>query len=203
MGLFDNGKTTEDARKHISDESADSVDTEDVRKIAELLDDDETVHYLATGSTIDVEGDSAGISLFGSDRSRKSGTTGLVRTAMTNKRVVVKIPQILGNDERSVPYQSLTSVDLDTGLFLKRISLQTPGQTYHIEAGTPSQEELRDAQQFIRDKLMESTDKPVSVEESAGTKPTEQLKRISELHEEGVLSDEEFTDKKSELLDEI
>lgn len=113
------------------------VTEERVAKVESVLDDDEVVHYLTRGSTVDVEGSSAGSSLFGDNRSRKSGTRGYVRAAITDRRVAIKVPQWLGTDERSVPYDSITSVDLDTGLVNKRLSLQTPGQTYHIELMNP------------------------------------------------------------------
>lgn len=197
------GPTKQEANEHISDKSAEYVTSERVKKIAEVLDSDETVYYLTRGSTVDVEGSSAGSSLFGDNRSRKSGTSGWVRAAMTDKRVVVKVPQVLGNDERSVPYENITSVDLDTGLVNKRISLQTPGQTYHIESHDPGEKEVREAVKFIRNKITESNEETVVVEGSSEPDPTEQLKNLKELHEEGILTDEEFEEKKSDLLDKI
>ena len=50
------------------------VTKERILKVRDILDDGETVYYLTRGSTVDVEGSSAGTSLFGDDRSRKSGT---------------------------------------------------------------------------------------------------------------------------------
>ncbi|KOX93379.1 hypothetical protein AMS69_05455 [Haloarcula rubripromontorii] len=192
------------ARRRISDEeSGDYVTPERVNKVKDILDSGEEVYYLTRGSTVDVEGSSAGESLWGDDRSRKTGTKGYVRAVITDKRVAVKIPQITGNDERSVPYESITSVDLDTGLVNKRLSLQTPGQTYHIEAHDPGKDEVRRAVKFIRSKIAESNEDTVVVEDSSEPDPTEQLKNLKELHEEGVLTDEEFEEKKSDLLDKI
>lgn len=186
-----------------STQRGDYVTEKRVAKVESILDEGETVHYLTRGSTVDVEGSSAGSSLFGDDRSRKSGTRGWVRAAITDKRVAIKIPQWLGSDERSIPYDSITSVDLDTGLIKKRISLQTAGQTYHIEADEPGKEECREAVRFIREKISESKQPQVITQESSDPDPTEQLKNIKELHEQGVLSDEEFEEKKQSLLDKI
>lgn len=172
-------------------------------KVESILDEGETVYYLTRGSTVDVEGSSAGKSLFGDDRDRKSGTRGWVRAAITDKRVAIKIPQWLGSDERSIPYESITSVDLDTGLVNKRISLQTPGQTYHIEVHEPGKEETREAVKFIREKISEANQPQVVTQEASDPDPTEQLKNIKELYDEGVLSEEEFEEKKKSLLDEI
>lgn len=179
------------------------VTTERVKKIESVLDDSEKVHYLTRGSTVDVEGSSAGSSLFGDDRSRKSGTKGYVRAAITDNRIVVKVPQWLGDDERSVPYRNITSVDLDTGLINKRLSLQTPGQTYHIEAQEPDKEEVREAAKFIRNKITESQEEQVVIAGNDEPDPTEQLQNLKALHEEGVLTDAEFQEKKQSLLDKI
>lgn len=174
-----------------------------LKKIESVLDEDETVHYLTRGSTVDVEGSSAGNSLFGDDRSRKSGTRGYVRAAITNNRIVVKVPQWLGNDERSVPYQNITSVDLDTGLINKRLSLQTPGQTYHIEVHEPGKEEVRDAVKFIRNKITESNEERIVVQGNNEPDPTEQLQNLKKLLDDSVISDEEFEEKKQSILDKL
>lgn len=180
---------------------SDYVTEERVLKVADILDNDEPVYYITEGSTIDVEGSSAGSSLFGDDRGRKSGTKGYVRAAFTDNRVAIKIPQVLGDDERSVPYHSITSVDLDTGLRNKRISLQTPGQTYHIEAFDPDKDECREITRYIREKISEINQQETVVTQE--TDPTEQLQNLKELHEQGAISDEQFEEKQEALLDKI
>ncbi|WP_218779117.1 PH domain-containing protein [Halobacterium hubeiense] len=191
-------------RQPASDEPrGDYVTTERLKKIVDILDNDEVVHFLTRGSTVDVEGSGAGDSLFGDDRSRKSGTRGYVRAVVTDRRVAVKVPQFLGNDERSVPYSNITSVDLDTGLVNKRLTLQTPGQTYHIEAQEPGKDELRDITRFIRGKISEANQPDVVQADSSDPEPLEQLEKLKDLHDQGVVSDEEFEDKKSDLLDKI
>lgn len=178
----------------------DYVTKKRVGKVEDILDEDEQVMYLTRGSTVDVEGSGSGSSLFGDDRSRKSGFRGWVRAAFTQKRVAIKIPQWLGNDERSVPYSNITSIDLDTGLVKKRISLQTPGPTYHIEADNPGKEECRDALRYARKKIGEANETG-TIESSPD--PTKQLERLKSLHEDGVVDEEEFQEKKQKLLDEI
>ena len=201
MGLFGSSDTPDETDIECEPQG-EYVTAERVGKIEDVLDDGENVHYLTRGSTVDVEGSSAGSSLFGDDRSRKSGTKGHVRAAMTDDRVVVKIPQILGNDERSVPYESITSVDLDTGLMNKRISLQTPGQTYHIEAHKPGKDECREAVGFVREKIKESN-QPETVVAESEPDPVEQLEKLKNLHDQGVVTDEEFEEKKQNLMDKI
>lgn len=171
-----------------------------VEKVAELLDDDETVHYMWKGGTIDVQGSGAGESIFGNSRDRKSSFKGIY-TAVTNKRIVIAIPQFLGDDERHIPYHSVTSADLDTGLVSRRVSLQTKGQTYHVQAQGPSKEELRDAMKFVRNRVEEVNRPQASTVNNPD--PTEQLKNVQELYESGVISEEEYDEKRRTLLDKI
>jgi hypothetical protein len=180
----------------------DYVTEKRVNKLGDVLDADENVHYLTRGTTVDVEGSSAGKSLFGDDRSRKSGTKGYVRAAYTQKRVVIKIPQWMGSDERTIPYRNITSVDLDTGLVNKRVSLQTAGQTYHIETQEPGKSECREIVKFVRDKIRDSQTSSNQTEKSEED-PLDQLDKLKDLHEKGAISDEEFEGKKEDLLDKI
>lgn len=192
----------ENIKHHLNCEpQGDWVNNKQVKKVTGLLDENETVHYMWRGGTIDVEGSSAGESIFGNNRDRKSSFKGIF-TAVTNKRIVIAIPQYLGDDERHIPYHSATSVDLDTGLVNRRVSIQTKGQTYHIQAQGPSKDELREAMRFIREKI-EEANRPQQVQAKSSPDPTEQLKNLKELHQEGVLTDKEFKSKKQSLLDKI
>ena len=193
-----------DERRPKNDEPSGSyVTPKRLKKVVDILDQDEFVHFLTRGSTVDVEGSGAGGSLFGDDRSRKSGTKGYVRAVVTDRRVAVKVPQILGNDERSVPYSNITSVDMDTGLVNKRLTLQTPGQTYHIEVHEPGKDELREITRFIRGKISEANQPNTVQVENSEPDPLEQLEKLKKLHNQGVVDDEEFSKKKSDLLDKI
>jgi hypothetical protein len=56
---------------------------------------------------------------------------------------------------------------------------------------------------FIRNKITDSQEEQVVVQDNGEPNPTEQLQNLKELHEEGVLTDSEFEEKKQSLLDEI
>ncbi|MFD1527347.1 MULTISPECIES: PH domain-containing protein [Halobacteriales] len=200
MGLFSSGD--DDLGDYECEPQGEYVTKARIEKVEDILDEGEKIHYITRGSTVDVEGSSAGKSLFGDDRSRKSGTRGYVRAVYTDSRVAVKIPQWLGSDERSVPYESITSVDLDTGLVNKRVSLQTPGQTYHIEVQEPGKDEVREIVSFIREKINE-VNQPDTVVAESEPDPLDQLDKLQELHEKGVVDDEEFEEKKQSLLDKV
>ena len=170
-----------------------------VKKMADVLEDGEQVMYMTKGGTIDVEGAGSGKSVFGSDRSRKNSLGGNIRTAITDRRIVIKIPQMLGDDQRVIAYHNIIGADLDTGIVNKRLSIQTSGPTYHIQVGEPGKKEAREIPTWINNKVE-------GMRQSAGQPaidPTEQLQRLKELHDEGVVSDEEFDEKREKLLGQI
>jgi hypothetical protein len=191
-----------DKSKSIGDHSpiGGYVNQERINKIEDVLDKNENVHYITRGGTMDVEGGS-GQSKFGNDRGRKNSLRGYVRAVFTQKRIVVKVPQWLGNDERTIPYRNISSINLDTGLVNKRFTLRASGGTYHIEATEPGKAECRDIISFVREKMRSSQ---TSVDSASSEKdPLEMLEKLKELHEKGVVSDEEFEEKKEQLMDKI
>jgi len=188
--------------KRLPSNRGDFVNSPVVSKVEPILDGDERIHYILKGYTIDVQGDESGESLLGDNRDRKM-TAKSIWTAVTDKRVSIYIPQVIsGNDSRYVPYRSITSVDIDIGAVVgDRISIQTRSQTYHIQIDRPEAEEVREAAQFIRDKADETHQSRGVVKQEPD--PTEQLKRLKELYDDGVLTEEEFIEKKQNILDKI
>ncbi len=167
--------------------------TESFDQYAEHFGPEETPQYILKGATLKTEGniDSAKSSLSGG---------GGVKTIVTDERVFIHVEKrITGDDMRTLPYESINAVNLDTGIINNFLSLQTGGGTYKVQV--LDKEEAKNAIEYIRTRKRElaqggggSTSDP---------DPTEQLKNIKELHDQGVLSDEEFETKKRELLDKI
>ncbi|WP_185715572.1 PH domain-containing protein [Halocatena pleomorpha] len=163
-----------------------------ITKLGNVLEAGETVHYMFRGSSLDIEGDGP------EDESSLTG----VFTAITDKRIAVNVSQFLGDDERYIPYSSIISCNLDTGMTVRYVTIVTRGPTYRIDVSQPSDSELREALQFVQNKATAARDAANETSRSAQD-PTEQLKNIKELHDEGVLTDEEFNEKKRQLLDRI
>lgn len=102
--------------------------------------------------------------------------------------------------EWTIPYESITSVDF---VGHPALHIQTQGRTYYIRiAGTLFDEEqnLSDAASYIR----KSQRKAWKTESKSGERsPVDKLERLGELRDKGVVTEEEFQEKKSDLLDEI
>uniref|UniRef100_A0A7D5KN19 SHOCT domain-containing protein n=2 Tax=Natrinema halophilum TaxID=1699371 RepID=A0A7D5KN19_9EURY len=61
---------------------------------------------------------------------------------------------------------------------------------------------LEEAIAFIQEQVSQSRENKEPVEES-DNKPADKLRELKNLHEEGVLTDDEFKSKKRELLDDF
>lgn len=162
---------------------------------SDLLDDGEQPHYFLKGSSIDVEGDGAGgESITGWDRDRRIGSA---FTVITEQRVLVIANHFRGYDEHTIPYDSITAVNLNTGMVSTRLSLQTRGSTYHLSVSTSDDEEIQDAVEYLRDRRRQDDDS-VSTGDSL-----DRLEKLNSLYVDGAITEEEFEEKKAELLDDI
>lgn len=161
----------------------------------DLLDEGEQPHYFLKGSSIDVEGDGAGgESITGWDRDRRLGGA---FTVLTEQRVLVIANHLRGYDEHTIPYDSITAVNLNSGLMSTRLTLQTRGATYHLSVTSSDDDEVQDAVEWLRGKRRHGED-PDSTGDSL-----DRLEKLKSLYDDGALTEEEFEEKKAELLDDI
>ncbi|WP_277543240.1 PH domain-containing protein [Haloarcula laminariae] len=161
----------------------------------DLLDDGEQPHYFLRGSSVDVEGDGAGgESITGWDRDRRIGGA---FTLITEQRVLVIANHFRGYDEHTIPYDSINTVNLNNGLLSTRLSLQTRGATYHLSVSNSDDDEAQDSVNYLRENRQQKNE-PDSTED-----PLDQLEKLQSLYQDGVLTQDEFEEKKASLLDEV
>jgi len=161
----------------------------------DLLDDGEQPHYFLMGSSIDVEGDGAsGESITGWDRDRRIGSA---YTVLTEQRILIIANHVRGYDQHIVPYDSIATVNLNTGMVSTRLSIQTRGGTYHLSVTSSDDDEVKDAVEWLLARRRQG-DESDSTDESL-----DHLAKLKELHEDGVLTDEEFEEKKSSILSDV
>lgn len=182
--------------------------------ILDALDEGEQPHCLLIGSTI------CGIEIEGGNEIQRTGgkDAGFLKTfdnkltlkhplgvpnltIVTDKRVLGIHPLTTGVDEYSIPFESIDAVAVDPGLYDK-IQVATRGQTYYFEVRAKDSEYMNEVVDFIRQNQQES--RTTRTPEATPTEtPLNKLKQLGELHAEGILSDEEFRNKKESLLEEI
>lgn len=123
-------------------------------------------------------------------------------TVVTDTRVLALHPLLTGLNEYSIPFESIDNVAVDRGWMKNRIQVTTGSRTYYFEVADDMNDEMKEVVDFIRMKRRESIQQQ-AVETTDSDSPLDKLERLSELHNQGVLSDKEFGEKKEELLDDI
>lgn len=158
-------------------------------KIDDSIKSDETVHYAYTINAAERGDDHMG-----------GITTGGCLLA-TDRRLTAYVKETIGSSNLSIDYTKIDTVEIEHGAMITKLSVQSTSKTYSFPGfNSIDRSEIHDFADFIRNQASESNNDDGS--NSTGD-PTEQLKNIKELHEQDVLTDEEFEEKKSDLLDKI
>jgi hypothetical protein len=119
----------------------------------------------------------------------------------TDKRLIAYINETIGSSNLSIGYDKIDTVEIEHGAVTNKLSVQSTSKTYTFPGFNDiDKSEIHDFADFIRDQASESKTDDAS---ESNIDPTEQLKNIKELHDQGVLTDEEFEEKKQSLLDKL
>ena len=96
------------------------TETEEIRKIKHRLDSDEKVEIVAKQSRIYPGGSATSPDII----------------FITNKRIIIKNPSLLGARENyeSITYDKITSIELENGIFSSEIDIYASGYAGEIEA---------------------------------------------------------------------
>ncbi|HEX5592000.1 MAG TPA: SHOCT domain-containing protein [Solirubrobacterales bacterium] len=129
-------------------------------------------------------------------RGQYGGGTGLL--ALTSERILFLREGWIGAAHEDFPLHRVTSVGFSSKLGMGKVTIHASGNTVDID-GVMSDDGKRIAA-AARNVLQGQS--PAAA--SAGSDgPLGQLKQLGELHEAGVISPEEFEQKKAELLNQI
>jgi len=111
---FHFGKRDEPELHFMTDNITDKDELEEIRKIANRLDQDEKVRFVAKQSRVRAGGSAL-------------ATPNIVFA--TDKRVIIRNPTMLGMRENieDIPYDKMTSVKLEKGVFSSTILIRVPG----------------------------------------------------------------------------
>lgn len=138
-----------------------------------------------------------------------------IRISREDIGMLYKLNQ-LGKGEKEIRLENITSIQLKEPSTLTKGYIQF-GQSGYSESDDGAFDAASDensvlftqgqTDEFVelREEIekLKQQDKEAAAAAGSGVDPTEQLKNIKELHDNGVLSDEEFEQKKQDLLDQI
>jgi hypothetical protein len=206
---FHFGKKDE-AAIHLLTDITDKDELEEIRRIANRLDQDEKVRLVAKQSRMKPGGSAL-------------ATPNIVFA--TDKRVIIRNPTMLGMRENieDIPYDKMTSVKLEKGIFSSTILIRAPGlsemsrvskssgmiawgrgEDGQIDALSKDKGELLFT--IIREGI-DGTKKPSTQSATNTANPqisiADELMKLASLKEQGIISEGEFTQVKQELLKKI
>ena len=202
MGLFDR-KSEEDIILENADLDCkpqnEFVSKKRVKKLDEFLEPGEKVHFFASdaGGQLKINGE------------KQDGVVN-VFTAITDRRVLFKTGQMIGGSQTSIDFINISSVELSFGMIQKRLNLETDSKVFGIGVGQIEKDEVQDMANFIREKIRESnrSHNTSTQNKTAGGSGNEEdaldkLERLGELRDNGVITEEEFQEKKKSILDQV
>jgi len=153
------------------------TETEEIRKIKHRLDSDEKVEIVAKQSRIHPGGSATSPDII----------------FITNKRIIIKNPSLLGARENyeSITYDKITSIELENGIFSSEIDIIPKDKAEKIVLLVKGKMEqiLTNAKQEMR---AQSKEERISI--------ADELSKLVKLREQGALSDSEFQKLKQKLL---
>lgn len=140
----------------------------------------------------------------------------------TNRRIIVRNPTMLGlrAGTEDFPYESVTSVKLHKGVFSSEIRLRIPGLTETSRLPATLRWGRRDegeiaalpkdkAEQLVRiikegiAGRLPGQAPPIPAAPVAAVSPLDEIKKLAELKDAGLITEEEFQEKKKKLLEKI
>jgi hypothetical protein len=203
---FGFGKKDE-SQVHFITDITDREELEEIRKIANRLDQDEKILFVAKQSRMKPGGSAL-------------ATPNIVFA--TDKRVIIRNPTMLGMRENieDIPYYNMTSVKLEKGVFSSTILIRAPGLSEMSRVSKSSgliawgRGEDGQIDALPKDKgeqlftvIREGIDRAKKVAAQSSTRIVNQhisivdeLTKLAKLKEQAIISEVEFIQMKQELL---
>jgi hypothetical protein len=162
------------------------TETEEISKINHRLDSDEKVEIVAKQSRIHPGGSATSPDII----------------FITNKRIIIKNPSLLGARENyeSITYDKITSIELENGIFSSEIDIYASGYAGEIEAIPKDKAEK--IVSLVKEKMEQIVANYGEITKSKEEKVSiaDELSKLVKLREQAVLSNSEFQKLKEKLL---
>jgi hypothetical protein len=134
------------------------------------------------------------------------GGTGLI--ILTDRRLLFVKEGWVGKKSTDFPIEKVSSIEFSSGLLLGKVVVHASGNRSEID--NVNKQDGKRIVDNIRARLSQAPPQPtaatpVTAQAGAGTAsdPVEQIKKLAELRDAGVVTEEEFAAKKAQLLDQL
>lgn len=135
----------------------------------------------------------------------------------TNKKLVIRNPTMLGLREnvQVVPYTEITSVNLEKGIFSSEVTITAPGLTTELSrffnlsrqgvAGIPAIPKDKAARlvDIVKEGIKQTKASAATPTLTMAATPVDELKKLKELLDIGAITQQEYEEKKKEILKRI
>ena len=157
------------------------------RMLYDLLEESEGLHQLIGG-------------MFGPELSHARSTGNTLHAGVivaTDRRIMMVDKGLLWHTEvAEMPYSSIEAITHSTGLMFAGLQITGRGiASFRIEHVSPKSD-AREFADFVHKQLEALREAPVTVAPSL----TQELEKLADLHERGLLTPEEFQEMKQKLL---
>lgn len=117
--------------------------------------------------------------------------------AITNQRVMFAGRAVTKTVNRTIPISQVTSLELSKGMMLSHVQLTLAGSYENFLVKYKEAEEFMAVAQA---ELQKSRNQQPASTPSSASSTADELKKLAELHQQGILTAEEFAEAKSRLL---
>lgn len=146
------------------------------------------------------EGESIHSSVFGAYETKLMGNDTVKNGVFvaTEKRLIFFAKKLFGFDLETFPYKNISSIEQSKGMMGHTITIFASGNKAKmkwIKTG-----EVAQFTQFVNSKLGNGAQENISATSSNSNDIPSQIQKLSELKDQGILTEEEFLNKKNDLL---
>ncbi|WP_217913263.1 PH domain-containing protein [Miltoncostaea marina] len=128
------------------------------------------------------------------------GNMGLL--VVTDRRVIFFDKGLMRSRQEDFPYERISSVQTETKLMYGRLTIFASGNKAIISKVDPKAR-VGEIGDYIRARISGGPATPASAPDQAATSPHDRLRKLKDLHEEGLLTDAEYEQKRSAALAEL
>ena len=131
---------------------------------------------------------------------------GIGLLTLTDRRLLFTKDGVMSSTSEDFPIDKISSVQWSSGMIFGKLTIFVSGNKAQIEnVDKQMGKQLTDS---VRDRInspssAQAATSPATPPAAGGDDVIEQIRKLKELHEAGVLTDEEFSAKKAELLNRI
>jgi hypothetical protein len=129
----------------------------------------------------------------GSDSARKGALIA------TDRRVVFYAKKMTGYDLESFPYDHISSIDMSKGMMGHSITIYASGNKAHIK-WIDKKQDVPGFVSTVRGRMKGGAGNGAAAPAASEPDAADQIRKLAQLRDEGLLTEEEFQAKKTQLL---